>query len=103
MTFPHPDAVKVTIRDRQTGTVAPGMDGFNAYWWSEGNGSCDCNRGDLFPDDLPEGEGEYSLDWMDDEPFGPICRGRVRFEIITVEPMPEGMTLADFNRGYPPR
>lgn len=45
------------------------MEGMN-FWWSEGNGSCDCNRHTMFesvanPDHLDEtvpcGDSEYSL------------------------------------------
>lgn len=37
----------VRILDRETGVIhvaAPYFDGNSAYWWCEGNGSCDCNR-----------------------------------------------------------
>jgi hypothetical protein len=38
--------MRVTILDTQTGekkTTDETFD-FDAYWWAEGNGSCDCNR-----------------------------------------------------------
>jgi hypothetical protein len=48
------EAIKPMFLDIVTGkTVAVDqyMSGFDLWWWSEGNGSCDCNRELLFKPD----------------------------------------------------
>ncbi len=79
--------LSVTLYDTHTQRVAPGMDGCNLSWWTEGNGSCDCNRRAAFgePDDTRM----------------TTCYGCRRYLIIAVEPLEEGYTLLDFNPGYP--
>lgn len=52
------------------------------FSWTEGNFSCDCNRAGLF--------------------YGTIGRctnhdSPQRFQVIEVNPMPEGYSLSDFN------
>lgn len=46
-------SIKPTFLDIVTGktvTVDQYMSGFDLWWWADGNGSCDCNRGLLFDD-----------------------------------------------------
>ena len=38
----------VTFKDLQTGETAKKPFPFSIWWWSEGNGSCNCNRESLF-------------------------------------------------------
>jgi hypothetical protein len=60
------------IRDFYTDTIISDDEGFewNDYWWSEGNASCDCNRGLFFEEangkkyeeiDTECGDGKYSI------------------------------------------
>ena len=60
---------------------------FDAYWWSEGNGSCDCNRSIY-----------CGVDDLDDPDYG-ICRGGKRFLIIEADT--DEYTLAELNNEYP--
>lgn len=71
------DLVKVTILDTLTGKTAQ-VDDYPEMFWTESNGSCDCNRGQE----------------------GGECKAE-RYLIIKVEPMPVGLTLYDFNQYYP--
>ncbi len=84
--------IQVTILDMETGHVRKSppfpvgwKDGFGTYWWTEGNGSCDCNRRFVF-----DGPGFH------DQP----CQSK-RYRIIAVEPLLDGFTLEDFNEYYP--
>ena len=50
------DMIDVVVLDTQTGERSNSKDeemNFSYWWWSDGNGSCDCNRALLFdrPDD----------------------------------------------------
>lgn len=69
-------AYKIVIRRNSDDRihVCPGFLGkFSEFWWSEGNGACDCNRKVIFdrvsdpesprydPDIYPCGETEYSV------------------------------------------
>lgn len=80
---PHEFDVTVRILDTKTGLTTT-MVG-SVYLWTEGNGSCDCNRGGLFDVDV-----------------GDICRAE-RFRIMDVEPMPAGYSIDEFNTHYPVR
>ena len=71
------DLIKVTILDTKTGQSTQ-VEGYPECFWTESNGSCDCNRG------------------AKDDP----CRAE-RFLIVKVEPMPVGFTIYDFNQYYP--
>lgn len=61
------------IRDNKTGEIREHSDGltgrdcedgrFNEWWWSDGNASCDCNRGLFFNDEDHEcGDTAYSVE-----------------------------------------
>lgn len=85
----------ITVEDIQTGERRTQKTPFNAHWWTEGNGSCDCNRHlTFFPEhDPPAG--------IDGKPFPEgFCFGCKRYRIVAVEPIPEDYMLADFNDGY---
>lgn len=87
--------VRVTLVDNATEHCWQEEEAFfGTYWWTEGNGSCDCNR-------LPTTDQELDLEKSD-----PIrlshCKGCQFAVIVAVEPLIEGYTLADFNQHYPP-
>lgn len=81
----------VTIKDSQTGETAT-SEGFGGWYWSDGNGSCDCNRETLFGNNTTYG----------------TCLGSNRYVIIKA--IPEDMdkedhipyTLEELNSDYPP-
>lgn len=80
----HDIPIRVTILDTVTGERKQDAWSFGTYWWTEGNGGCDCNRRVVF-------EG------MDgDHP----CENK-RYLIVAVEPLLPGYSVADFNGGYP--
>ena len=75
------DPITVTILDTATGELVEDSK-WTYFWWSEGNGACDCNRELLF-----------------DRPFdvNANCLGCKRYLIIKTS---EG-SLLDLNDGYP--
>lgn len=75
--------VRVLLLDTLTGATA--VDGRCTLWgWTEGNWSCDCNRGGAFGL-RPDNRG--------------TCRGCRRFVVVAHDA--PGYTLRDFNPGYP--
>ena len=84
-----PGSLILTILDTKTGetrsTEGPHFDEFDAHWWVEGNGSCDCNRACLF---------EH---W----PQSNTCLGSKRYLVVGAEGETCGYTLKDFNEEYP--
>ena len=95
------DAIKVTLLDTKTGDRYEGPPGWTAYWWADGNGSCDCNRDVGSPETLAA-DAAWMADGLTDagDDVDHACVS-VRYLVVAVDPMPEGYTLADFNRGYP--
>lgn len=83
--------IKVWIQDTQTGKIALHPDEcFCAHWWHSGNGGCDCNRRNAFPDD-------------DGEDIDHPCRAE-RYHIVNVEPWADWLTLDEMNQNYfPPK
>jgi hypothetical protein len=61
-----------TFLDLRTGKTAKGYEA-SVFWWTEGNGSCDCSRCTVFPD-------VTDTAWRDG-----ICYGHRRFVAIDVE------------------
>lgn len=57
----------VTLRDTTTGETRERHMPYewSAFWWTDGNFGCDCNRGDVFHDDSPDvrpcGDTRYEL------------------------------------------
>jgi hypothetical protein len=85
------DQVTVTLIDTKTGlrkvkTYA------NAFWWAEGNGSCDCNR-------MTEFLTDEECERLDDEN---LC-SRNRFLVIDVSGpgCRDYKDLRAYNKGYP--
>jgi hypothetical protein len=65
------DHLVPTLRDLETGETAKAEHDASLYWWSEGNGGCDCNR-----------SGAFGGDDNDDEA---VCCGSHRYIVIDVE------------------
>ncbi len=78
----------VTILDTVTGVTGKD-DYFSAYWWAEGNGSCDCNR--YYPCGVDDPNGGKSHTY---------CNGCTRFLIVFCK-HPDGYSYEEFNRDYP--
>jgi hypothetical protein len=82
------------IYDRETGefTVAPKeWDLFDLYWWTDGNGGCDCNREIICGNDEDNGPG--------------LCDGSRRYYIVAMTGDLEGYTedevVREANQDYP--
>lgn len=102
------DNLYPTFRDLASGATAKCDDkhgGMSLFWWSEGNGGCDCNRVGYFdaetcPPDETELEREEDLD----EYGSAMCLGHRRYVVIDVEgditdaEKPEA--IARMNEGY---
>ena len=72
------------------------------WYWTEGGGSCDCNRSIKFSDEVDdEMDREMRGRFPDLEDDQTCCYGANRFLIVKVDPMPESYELLDFNRSYP--
>jgi hypothetical protein len=82
--------MKVTLLDTVTGKTKEHDDIFDAEWWVNGNGMCDCNRALFMGVDLDETAIAPGLG---------ICAGEKRFLIIAADD-PE-YSLQEFNRRYP--
>lgn len=74
-----------TLFDLRTGKTAKGDDQ-SVYWWTEGNGSCDCSRAAAFEDSVVE---EYEARIHKEHPElhagASLCYGAKRFIAIDVE------------------
>lgn len=57
--------MKVKFIDTQTGSTAWSDYPFSIYWWSEGNGGCDCNRAILFDHEHNCGDSPYRYQAVD--------------------------------------
>ena len=86
----------ITLLDTVTGeTCIVDNEPWDVWWWTQGNGSCDCNRKDYFDVEMPDTG---------------FCIGAHRFLVIKVDDvkntdfeecfdnLPE---LKDFNEDYP--
>jgi hypothetical protein len=95
----HDTPLTVTVLDTVTGERRTKQTKNGTWFWTEGDGSCDCNRhGDFFPEN-DRFNGADPCDFL--APGEPYCPGCVRYRIVAVEPMLPGYELADFNAGYP--
>jgi hypothetical protein len=74
---------KLVLIDTQTGEKVSIKSKEDAFYWAEGNGSCDCNRELLFGKDTNNGH----------------CLGSKRYLII--ESDYENYTLDELNEDYP--
>lgn len=81
----HYRDIRVTVLDTETGESRDSVNR-STWYWTEGDGGCDCNRDLLFNPLLHDGPG--------------LCLGQKRYVITAAELLP-GYTLDDFNEGYP--
>jgi hypothetical protein len=81
-TDPHEHYPVVTVRDTLTGKTAV-EDRFNRWWWTDGNGACDCNRELLFDAERDDSG---------------VCLGCRRYVVVEVDGGPPDDR---FNEGYP--
>lgn len=90
-----------TFLDLRTGKTAKGDD-MSVFWWTEGNGACDCNRAPAFGPDV---RGELRAD------FPGVCFGNKRFVAVDVvgdfgydegerTPYTKEQMLVALNEGY---
>ena len=77
---------RVTLWDAISGATVTVDSTENLWWWTEGNGSCDCNRADFFPD----------VEVLDDTGY---CVGCKRFLVVSAAPPLDW--VVDANDGYP--
>ena len=94
-----------TFKDLVTGDIRKPREGFgDVYWWTEGNGSCDCNRARLFDGADEEMDAAMRAKHPELEPHQSYCYGCQRFIAVDVEGDFEGLTknelLAELNREY---
>lgn len=82
----HHDPIRVTLLDTVTMQRVV-RDDWTHWWWSEGNGSCDCNRSIAFDVEDPN----------EDENGCSFCMGCKRFLIVETSTN----DIAEFNHGYP--
>ena len=89
-----------TILDTATGEKRKGEDR-SAYFWAEGNGSCDCDRATYFGEEI---EDELDNKMMAENPslktWQSVCYGCERFLIISVDGDTEQYAIGEFNSGY---
>lgn len=71
---------KVATGEVRVYEIARGADSPDTalFWWTEGNGSCDCNRRDFFAD----AGGEPREDDDDDDPCSFGRCGETEFELV---------------------
>ena len=92
--------MRVTIVDTVTGerrTTDAAFE-FTAFWWSEGNGACDCNRAILFGVDA-ELDAAQHRQHPHLLPHQSLCLGCTRFLIVATDD--ETISLHDLNADYP--
>ena len=82
---PRHDPITVTLLDTQTGERADADHG-SLWYWTEGNGSCDCNR------ELVFGHGDVGSS---------TCLGGRRYLVVDATNAPWDEPLHWYNREYP--
>lgn len=73
-----------TFFDLRTGRTAKGDDQ-SVYWWTEGNGACDCNRAIHFEGVAEEMWKQQHADKPELKEWQSLCYGCKRFIAIDVE------------------
>lgn len=94
--------VTPTLKDLITGIVKKAYDA-SVFWWTEGNGSCDCNRSIVFGKH-EEMTAAQRVEHPELERHQGYCFGCKRFIAIDVDGDLEGLSkekaLQELNRGY---
>jgi hypothetical protein len=89
----------VTVLDTQTGETKESTYDATLFWWSDGNGGCDCNRGLLWGEELTAKQ--HKLTGV---PEG-HCLGSKRFLVVSAKGDLEGLTVKEavavINGDYP--
>ena len=91
--------MKLTLLDTQTGEIVAMESPYNAYWWAEGNGACDCDRADYFPMAEEDLEAAQQQAHPELQEWQSLCYGCERILIIAAES--DEYTLDEFNEDYP--
>jgi hypothetical protein len=73
-----------TFLDLRTGKTAKGSD-MPVFWWTEGNGACDCNRAIHFEGVAEEMNARQHIDKPELLAHQSLCYGCKRFVAIDVE------------------
>jgi len=91
MEYREAKGLTVTILDTEDGQTVE-HSGMDYFWWTEGNGSCDCNR-------------EIFSGKLDEENDTNMCKNCERFLIVGVKNLPEeydeGVAVREMNDEYP--
>ena len=91
--------MKVTLLDTKTGERRDCHDDYCVSWWTDGNGSCDCNRALAFGGPCLLQKQRIALGLPQD-----VCIGARRWLVVDVSGDLEGMTRAQVidsaNDGY---
>jgi len=96
--------MKATVLDTETGERRT-SEGIRTFEWEENNWSCDCNRANLFGEDVEfEMDRRMRVQHPDLLAHQSCCWGCGRFLVVAQEP--EGdedwvTTLTELNAGYP--
>ena len=89
----------LTLKDVQTGQEVRITTKGDGAWFSQGNGSCDCNRAPEF-EGLDEAmEAEMRARHPDLSPWAGLCYGA--FRVVIIKSDIPGYTLQDLNHDYP--
>lgn len=93
-----------TFFDLRTGKAAKSPFDNSEFWWTEGNGACDCNRHQGFPGVGEEMDAKQHAEKPELLPHQSWCFGCKRFIAIDIEGDLEGHTkerlLVWMNAGY---
>ena len=103
----HRHTIGVTLLDTETRVIRKDEDARSIYYWSDGNGSCDCNRVGVFDDAVQEAmDAAQHARLPTLLPAHQVCFGSHRFVIVYVHGDCGGAApaevLAMMNEDYPP-
>lgn len=79
----HDERITVELLDTETGERRMSERQFSAFWWAEGNGSCDCNRRSYFAGNEFDG----------------VCAGATRYLVVRANTT--AYSLDELNHAYP--
>ena len=91
--------MNVTLLDTKTGERATIQSECGAFWWSEGNGSCDCNRAPHFPGAMEEIDAAQRAAHPELKAWQSLCFGCVRFVVVSSDD--PTFSFEEWNSDYP--
>lgn len=91
--------MKIKLIDTQTEHTKEFDTEYRAFYWAEGNGSCDCNRFRYFPGVAEEMDKAQRIEFPELEEHFSYCHRGERILIIAIES--NEYSLDEFNSGYP--